>query len=284
MSIFDWTGNDSASMESKIKLAHLHGLPSLPTLLMDALQHTSGNANLIDLAGKIGQDPHMLVRILRIANSPFYGMSREIDSLREAIVLLGLDRVKEMVLGVCFLKILPLQHKDFDYRLFWHHSMAVASCTQQLAAETGIGQDVAFTAGLLHDIGLLGIVLLFPDDFSRIISESSPNRLEAERRILGVDHANIGGQMARYWNLSLAIQEAIEQHESPPSPSAKISLGLLIYTANLLVKSLDIDPDSALNYQEAVAEALNLLKTPIEQATQWAENSRQFADQIVAIF
>jgi putative nucleotidyltransferase with HDIG domain len=272
-------------MDSKDKVARLHlvNLPSLPTLLMEALQYTDDNQDLTAFADKISQDPPMVVRILRIANSPFYGMSREISSLRQAIVLLGLNRVRYMLLGVCFSNILPVRHKDFDYPLFWHHSMAVADCARQLAVYTGIGQDIAFTAGLLHDIGVLLIVLLFPDDFSRISNEPHPNRIETERLIMGFDHVEIGSKAAKHWNLPVAIQEAIEQHETPPTPESALSPGLLIYAANLLVIAAEQGDDSDLERQEAIACVLDKLAIPIDQATLWANTSLQFADQIVVI-
>ena len=285
MSTLEHADKESVDMDSKDKVARLHlvNLPSLPTLLMEALQYTDDNQDLTNFADKISQDPPMVVRILRIANSPFYGMSREISSLRQAIVLLGLNRVRYMLLGVCFSNILPVRHKDFDYSLFWHHSMAVADCARQLAVYTGIGQDIAFTAGLLHDIGLLLMVLLFPDDFSRIINEPHMNRVETERRIMGFDHVELGSKAARHWNFPVAIQEAIEQHETPPVQDAAISLGLLIYTANLLVTEAEQGDDSDLERQEVIAHVLDKLDISIDQAIQWADTSRQFADQIVAI-
>ena len=285
MSTLEHTDKESAGMDSKDKVAQLRlvDLPSLPALLMEALQYTADNQSLTNFADKISQDPPMVIRILRIANSPFYGMSREISSLRQAIVLLGLNRVRDMLLGVCFSKMLPVRHKDFDYPLFLHHSMAVADCARQLANYTGIGQDIAFTAGLLHDIGLLVIVLLFPDDFSRIINEPHPNRVETERRILGFDHMEIGGKVARYWNLPVVIQEAIEQHETPPACDSTKSLALLVYAANLLVTEAEQGDGSGLERQEAITNVLDKLDISIDQATHWANTGRQFADQIVAI-
>ncbi len=272
-------------MASKDKAVHLRlvDLPSLPTLLMEALQCTSDDKSLTIFADKISQDPPMVIRILRIANSPFYGMSREISSLRQAIALLGINRVKDMLLGVCFSNILPVRHKDFDYPLFLHHSMAVADYARQLAIHTGIGQDIAFSAGLLHDIGLLVIVVLFPDDFSRILNEPIPNRIEAERRILGFDHTQIGGKAAMKWNLPVAIQEAIELHETQPAHDSAKSLALLVYAANLLVTEAEQRENTGLELQEAITDVLDKLDIPIDQATFWADTSRQFADQIVAV-
>src|ERR1035437_8175364 len=141
----------------KNKFACLVDLPPIPELLMEALQQIKDKQDLTILVDKISQDPSMTIRSLRIVNSPFYGMSREIGSLREAIVLLGLNRIRDMLISFCFLTMLPALHKDFNYRQFCYHSLAVAECTRQLANITGTNPDFAFTAGLLHDIGSLVI-------------------------------------------------------------------------------------------------------------------------------
>jgi putative nucleotidyltransferase with HDIG domain len=268
---------------SKDKFARLAELPSLPALLMEALQQLNDAPDVTILADKIGQDPPLVARILRIANSPFYGMSREIGSMREAIVLLGMNRVRDMLFGVCFSKMLPLRHKDFDYALFWHHSMAVADCTRQLADCTGISPEFAFTTGLLHDIGRLIIVVLFPDAFSRILNESDQHLAVTERRVLGFDHMEMGGKAARYWNFPVAIQEAIELHETPPVRDSTKSLALLVYAANLLIAETKQGNESSVEEQEAIRLALDIVDIPIDQAALFVKSARQFADQIVAI-
>lgn len=284
MPILEHDDKKPADMDSKEKLARLVDLPSLPTLLMDALQHTTEKQNLSILADKIAQDPATVARILRIANSPFYGMSREIGSLREAIILLGVNRVRDMLISACFLKILPERHKDFDYPSFWHHSLAVADCARQLGMHTGLSLDIAFTAGLLHDIGRLVIVFVFPDEYSRLIKEPHPNRLETERLIMGFDHVEIGSKVAQRWNFPFAIQDAIEQHETPPAQGAAISLGLLVYTANLLIKETEQCDDFDAGQQEALIDVLELLDVSVEQSRQWVDTSQQFAEQILARF
>lgn len=267
----------------KNKFACLTDLPSMPALLMEALQQINGKQDLTALVDKISQDAAMVVRILRIANSPFYGMSREIGSLREAIVLLGFNRIRDMLVSICFSKMLPTLHKDFNYLQFWHHSMTVAECARQFADLSGNNPDFAFTAGLLHDIGRLVIAVLFPDEFNRIINEPASSLIETERRILGFDHMEIGGKAAQHWKLPVAIQEAIEQHETPPEPDAAKPLGLLVYTANLLILKAEQSDDSALEEHHPIRTALGLLNVSIEQATRCIDSGRQFADQLVSL-
>jgi len=262
-------------------IARLLDLPSLPALLMEALQHTNDRQNLSQLADKISRDPAMVGRILRIANSPFYGMSREIGSLREAVVLLGVNRVRDMLLSACFLNMLPIRGNGFDYPLFWRHSLSVAHCARQLGSHTGIGEDLAFTAGLLHDIGRLAAAYLFPDDYCLISQQTLLVSLESERRIFGFDHVEIGGKVARQWNLPQHIQEAIEQHETQPERNAAISIGVLIYASNLLVKGAAPGAEDDSAYQNAVDYVLEFLGINFEQAAIWTDAGRQFAEQIL---
>jgi putative nucleotidyltransferase with HDIG domain len=265
------------------KFSRLADLPPMPILLMEAIQQINGKQDLSILVDKISQDPAMTIRILRIVNSPFYGMSREIGSLREAVVLLGLNRIRDMLIGICFSKILPVRHKAFNYHQFWHHSMAVAECTRQLAIHTGTRPDLAFTAGLLHDIGRLVIVALFPEEFSRIINEPASLLIETEQRILGFDNVEMGGKAAQHWNLPTAIQEAIEQHQTPPEPGAAKSLALLVYTSNLLIVKTEQADDSALEDHESICATLALLNISIDQAAHCTDDGRQFADQVITL-
>jgi len=259
------------------KFACLVDLPPMPALLMEALRQINGKRDLPTLADQINLDPSMAIRILRIANSPFYGMSREIGSLREAIVLLGLNRIRDLLISICFSKMLSTGHKDFNYSLFWHRSMAVAECTRQLANCTGTSPDLAFTAGLLHDIGNLIIAIFFPDKFSQLIKTSTTFGIEAEQKLLGLDHMTLGSKAAQYWNLPVVIQEAIEQHETPPTPITGKSLSLLVYTANLLIlKTEQSDP-------WILEEALAILNVSNDQAAYCGNSGQQFADQILAL-
>ncbi|MBL1264722.1 HDOD domain-containing protein [Methylomicrobium sp. RS1] len=266
------------------KFACLADLPSMPALLTEALHYLNDKHNLAKLVDKIGQDPSMTVRILRIANSPFYGMSREIGSLREAIVLLGLNRIRDMLVSICFSKLLPAWHKDFDYRQFYHHSMAVAECSRQLAICSGLNPDLAFTSGLLHDIGRLVIVALFPDEFTRIQQENSLSLLETERRILGFDNLEIGGKAAHHWNFPLSIQEAIEQHKNPPRPDTGKSLGLLVYTADTLISKAKQADESTSEVDDTMHIARDTLNISAEQSARCTESGLQFANQIITLF
>ncbi|PPC90913.1 MAG: histidine kinase [Methylobacter sp.] len=265
------------------KLARLSELPSLPTLFLDALQQINDDRYTSVLAEKIGNDPSLVARILRIANSSFYGRSREIGTVQEAILLLGLSRVRDILIAVCFSKLLPMPKTTFDYTQFWHHSMAVGECTRQLAHYSGINQDLAFTAGLLHDIGRLIIAVFFHNEINDLLNAGKPLSVGEEQQRLGFNHMQIGGKAALHWKFPQAIQEAIEQHETPPAPDAEKSLTVLVYAANLLIQLAEKTTEEMSDVPESLRPALDILAIPNDKSVLSVNNARQFADQIVAI-
>ncbi|MFA5983106.1 MAG: HDOD domain-containing protein [Methylococcaceae bacterium] len=275
--------NQTSDAIPKEKLARLSELPSLPALFLEVLQQINDNQYTTVLAEKISNDPPLVARILRIANSSFYGRSREIGTVHEAIMLLGVSRVRDLLLAVCFSKMIPAQNKNFNYTLFWHHSMAVAECSRQLANHAGINPELAFTAGLLHDIGQLIIVVFFPEEANKMLTDGKLPSAYEEKHLLGFDHLQMGGQAALYWKFPLAIQETIEKHEIPPAPDAANSLSSIIYIANLLIQVAENNQTMVANEFENLPAVLNLLPISDEKTALYVDKAQQFADQIVAI-
>jgi HD-like signal output (HDOD) protein len=126
------------------------------------------------------------------------------------------------------------------------------------------------------------IVMLFPDQFSQLINISANFGIEAEQNLLGFDHPTIGGKAAQYWNLPTAIQEAIEQHETPPNSDYK-SLGLLVYAANLLIIAVEQSGELALEEYEPIRSALAILNVSSDLAVYCINSGQQFANQILTL-
>jgi putative nucleotidyltransferase with HDIG domain len=266
--------------------SRLNELPSLSTLLLEALELLNSGYDAHELAEKIGRDPAMTAKILRIANSPFYGRARQIASLTDAIVLLGRNQIGDLLLSVCFTNLIPTKIENIDYLFFWHHSIAVADCTRKLALVCDIEAEMAFTVGLLHDIGRLIMITLYTEQYRVLFDDSSlalHNLGEQEHALLGFDHAQIGGQVAKLWNFPAKIQKAIEQHEYAPSPGVPVSLSALIYTANLLVYQVQQAGNANQALQRTIMDALELLAVSTEQASRIAQDSLKYADHITAL-
>jgi putative nucleotidyltransferase with HDIG domain len=177
-------------------------------------------------------------RALRLANSPFYGVSRPIGSIHEAVMLLGLDSVHAIVVAAA---VAAFCHgralSRFDRMAFLRHGITAASCGRALAPELGVRVDVAFTAALLHDIGTLAIATCLPAQYAAVMARGPQQDGEwsaAERQVLGFDHAELGAALAQRWNFDPAMQAAIRQHHS----ESRTLLGDIVHTADEVAHQL----------------------------------------------
>jgi len=187
--------------------ARVRELPALPKAVHEvALALNDENLRLDVFARKIAIDPAMVTKILRAANSPFYGMSGSISSVHDAIRLVGLRTVGALFTTAAIMhSIAPPSHEGFHFRDFWEHSLATAICSQELASGCGYSQNLAFTAGLLHDIGRLALATYYPRELASAIAFAQDRDcplFEAERRILGIRHCEVGAWIAAHWHFS----------------------------------------------------------------------------------
>lgn len=275
--------DSNAQMKLDKQIWELTEIPSFKLPLIQALLELNSFANASELANEISHDVALVARILRIANSPFFGMSREITTLQQAVVLLGVNRVRDLLIAFCFPQTFSILSKSFDQQSFWSHCLVVADCARSLAEYCSISREKAFAAGLLHDIGLIVMASLFPEKYIQISDHSlfECNSIENENMLLtqerkifeGNDHAKIGGRVALLWNFPHEIKEAIEFHAV--SPDCFESLSMVVYAANLL----SLQRGDELN--EDCVDALTRLSIPTDKALSIKSQGYAFAEQIV---
>lgn len=200
--------------------ARVRGLPSLPAVVMELIA-SLGDESLSseDIAVKLSRDPALSAKTLRMANSSFYGMTRQIGSIPEALSILGLRTVRTVVVaaGVTGSFKAP-QGIGFEFNGFWRHAIGAALCGQALARELKMDSDMGFAAGLLHDIGRIALACTYTETYAQVLAYQRQNDLllfEAERFLMGIDHATAGARIAEHWRFSPVIVEAIEFHHSP---------------------------------------------------------------------
>lgn len=217
-------------------------LPSLPEVvhhLMHALSDES--ADIETLAHHINSDPVIVARLLAAANSVGSGLSTRIYSAKQAFLVLGANRVASIILASALSHHFDQQDAGFDTRLLWRHSLGVAACAQVIAEECGFNPDMAFTGGLLHDIGQLLMHTASPTDYQRVLECRKTNDLplpEAERMVFGYSHADAGRTLAIAWKLPEEIIEAILAHHEPDELGSEI--GNLIHVSEVLSHALDL--------------------------------------------
>ena len=239
-------------------LAALRDLPPLPSVVLELITSLGRDElSASQFASKISRDQALAAKTLRLANSSFYGRGRQVRSVAEAITVLGLRTVRCVVTAAGMAGSFPRQ-PAFDQDAFWRHSIGSALCAQALAGELGRDDgDLAFTVGLLHDIGRLALASAFAPAYAEVEQwrrdKDCPGDV-AERAVLGIDHAEVGGLMARQWNFAPVIVDAIHQHHAPPAV-AEVALTGIAHVADAIAHALGLAGD--------VDEAVPTLLPPV---------------------
>lgn len=221
------------------------GLPTLPTVVSKMIQLIDNpKTSAASLAKLISTDQALTARILKLANSAYYGFPREISTVNMAIVVLGFNTVKDMGLSLSVFDAFKnlKDTENFDVARFWEHSVACGIASRMLSRNyrTRYAGE-AFVAGLLHDIGKVILNQYFHDEFIEIIkSAASGKSFEvSEMEIIGTGHAQIGAWLAEKWNLPDIISESILYHHNPwNAPKEKLFVAT-ITLADYLCHSSD---------------------------------------------
>lgn len=221
-------------------LRSLNELPAMPDIVLKAQEILSDpNFHMRQLVRVVEIEPAIVTRVLKIANSAYYGCSKRVASVHHASTMLGYKTLREIVTlaGVSNL----LNHSLKGYRLeandAWRHSMAVAEGSRIIARQKfpAIEND-AFTAGLLHDTGKLILDQYVYDnraDFEAAMQNGQRTFLWAEREIFGFDHAEIASEFCKKWNIPSTLAVAIQMHHGP-SASEKDPLAYILHAADML--------------------------------------------------
>ena len=227
-------------------------LPSLPIIVMELLETMEQeDASSALLTHKISQDQALTAKILRVANSSFYGMSARVTTVAQALSILGFSTVRALVTAASISGAFVLDtNSPFNFSPFWKHAIATAICAKHLAPFSRVAPDSAFITGLLHDIGQLVLATKFASAYAQVSAHRQTNDCEvidAERMVLQFDHAMVGAALAEHWRFPPAMQQAVLQHHAIDSAHAE-PLTVVIHIANTITHVLDLagDPMEAL--------------------------------------
>ncbi|MBM2813502.1 MAG: putative signal transduction protein [Ignavibacteria bacterium] len=247
------------------RLENIKDLPTIP-FVMNEILHSVDNENVraSQLASLIERDQALTARVLRVANSPFYGFTRKISTIELAIVLLGLNTIKEIVLSLVLQKFYnKLRRSVINTKDFWSYSVFCGACSRFLARKTQYRlAGEAFVAGLMHDIGILIMSEHFAQEFLMVKIATVKHKmsmLEAERAILSCTHAEIGAWFAEKWNLPQSLYNAIRYHHSSyEQVKANLEkmkiLQEITKKRKLKIENISTDPDQPVTRIVALAE------------------------------
>lgn len=262
-------------------------LPALPHVVVRIMELTEDpDATAQDINQVLNQDQGMTARVLRLANSAFYGFPRRISSVTDATIFLGFRTVRSIVMAASVSEILSKEVEGYALAPgeLWRHSQSVAIASRHLARQTKFnGIDVAYTAGLLHDIGKVILNTYMQDAYQEVVTKTSQGNIsfiQAEEEILGFNHAQVGARVAEKWNLPVDLVEAIAYHHSPDKAVHNESLTAIVHVADAICLSMGIGIgiDGMLYpFSERSMQLLQLDEVSIEQTV--SQLADVFADQ-----
>lgn len=230
-------------------LEGVNGLVTLPHVFLRINQLVEDpDSTTADIARAVSQDPSFTVRMLRVANSPFYGFSSTIDTVDKAVAIIGTSQIRNLALSMSVASTfagLPNTLVSMDN--FWRHSLYCALIARILAKQARrCDPEAVFTAGLLHDIGELIIFNRMPslakDSLLLVLDQLDELPVyQAERQIIGFDHAEVGGVLASHWNLPPLLQECIACHHAIAAAVRYPREVALVHLANSLAQMAEVD-------------------------------------------
>jgi putative nucleotidyltransferase with HDIG domain len=223
------------SFEANLEVLMASGqqLPSLPTMLIQ-VQRAMANENggLADLGRLIEQDPALTTRLLRMANSAFFNRGDQVTSITAALNRLGMVNVRSLCIAVGVIKAFGDSQHALDHRRYWQHSAAVGLVAEHLARVgkryAAVDGSEAYTAGLLHDVGVLILDQFFPALFASIradVEAQGIGRWHVETAELGMDHGQVGARLLGHWRLPEPVIAAVREHHQ--GPEAVVGAGLI---------------------------------------------------------
>ena len=251
-------------------------LPSLPRLyqeITDIMQSDDGS--LKKVAEVIAKDIAITAKILQLVNSAFFGLARHVGSSEEAVMYLGYDVIRGLLLTIeLFYKFEHADASVLDLEQLWNRSFAISGISKHLAKAAGLDsklQDYAQMAGMLHDIGILIMAANMPDEYSKVTKiklKTKQNTCIVEEKIFGCTHAEVGGALLGLWGLPDPIFEAVSYHHCPSrAPDQSLSPLTIVHLACLMYWQ-NTDPDLLIPIDSDYTDKLGMQ----EQITRWQED------------
>jgi len=220
-------------------------LPTIPAAALRVVREAdSSTSSASSVAQILAQDQALSVRVLRLANSAYYGLSRKVSDLSEGVIVLGMRSIRNlaMVASTYPWMVKPLAGYCLGPKQLWAHSFGVAVGAQSVAERARIQNvEATFTAGLLHDLGKVALSIWLENKLVGLIGLANRDGLtfdQAERRVLGFDHTEVGQYMAEGWNLPPTLVDAIRYHHEPNLCPGHSPIVDCVHVADYLTLSL----------------------------------------------
>ena len=249
-------------------IQNVEQLPSLPDVVSKIINMVNDpDVSFKHVADEIAKDQAITANILKLCNSAYFSKGKEISSIDRAIVILGLKEVKDIVVIATTKSVLNKVIVGYDLARgeLWKHGVAVAMLAKKIATECNqkIIADIAFTGGIIHDVGKTVLALFVQSTFKEIlntVTEKSITFQEAEKVVMGFDHQQIGEQVAIKWKFPRVLQSIVRYHHEPMNaPDDHKMIVSIVHVANTLCLMAGIGIGSDGLYHELNYDAIKLL-------------------------
>lgn len=231
---------DRKAAKARTIAQRIMSLPTLPTVVAKMIEMIDDpRTNATRLSRLIETDQVLTAKVLKLANSAYYGLPRQIGSLNMAVVVIGFNALRNVVLGLTVVDRFSNNWDGyFDFSQFWEHAASCGIASRLLARRQGQpNAEEAFAAGLLHDLGKLILNQYLPEDFDEIVRVVHRKRItfeEAEMEVVGIDHAEVGGLLAEHWRLPVRLVNGITYHHRPRFAPQGTPLPAIVHIADAL--------------------------------------------------
>lgn len=264
------------------RIKQLGNLPAMPSILATLCETLSQKSSQIDVEKVVQQilyDKSLAAQCLRLANSALFRQRGDVTSVREAVLALGLWRIRDLVFSCSLPMMFANVKTTVGKEIFWRHSLGTAMVAHGLGEELGAKypEDI-YLAGLLHDIGILVNGVLFVEEYREVLDEAMQKKLpleQVEQNILGFSHAESGRILAELWRLHVELAEVIEFHCAPVRQQTPNDTTVLVHAADLACQKLGLGYGYELDLGEAssLARIWETLKPRFPMARAFTEES-----------
>ncbi|MEW6701936.1 MAG: HDOD domain-containing protein [Bacteroidota bacterium] len=228
------------------QLSNIGTLPSVPQIITEvSMLLDNDRTSAADLCKVISQDQGIVAKILAVANSPLYGLPRRVSTIEFAVVIIGFEHIKNILVALSLVEAFKTRNTlNWDQNGYWIHSLLTATAAKRIADDLRYPKSgEVFTAGLLHDLGIVVLQRYMHNEFKKVIKlvdEEEIRHYNAEEFVLGFTHQDIGEFLLEKWNFPPYISEAVLFHHTPSLAEKGRVLASLIHLADYMTQRLSV--------------------------------------------
>jgi putative nucleotidyltransferase with HDIG domain len=281
----------AASFSNRYKkdIEQIDNLPTLPTVYTEVDRLCKNpDVSADDLSKVIETDPSITLKLLNLSNSAFFGFTRQIKSVRDAISLLGNKTVQNTILSIAVFEVTKNlgDSAGLDKNEFWLHSTAAGSVARFLSTKLSLGRDEAFTSGIVHDMGKIILDSLYEEFYAEVltrVAESDVSIYDAEEDVIGLNHCQVGLELARAWNLPQELSEAVAYHHRPSMAEKDKEIASLVNLGDAIARQLGVGSGGDQAEVKPHPAALKRLQISQDQLEEWIPENQETVDKDKAI-